>query len=229
MRRVLLVHSGPTFPSLVGRFGDFDRWFMRALEPLPIAWTVVRPFTGEPLPAPAGYDAVLMTGSLASITDRAPWMLDAERWVRHAVEGGTAFLGVCFGHQLLAHAFGARVVKNPRGIELGTVEIELTDEGRDDPLFEELPERLRVHETHEDMVVDLPAGVQRLAGNSWTPVQAIAVGDRARGVQFHPEMTEELLGAAARELGLHPASLGPAPDGARVLRAFLERVAPPLC
>jgi GMP synthase (glutamine-hydrolysing) len=222
--RVLLIHAGPTLPGLLSRFGDFDRWFTRALEPVPVGWTVVRPFLGEPLPAPRAFDAALMTGSLASVLDAAPWMLEAERWVRAAIEGGLPFLGVCFGHQLLCHAFGARVVRNPNGLELGTPAIALTDEGLRDPLLGALlSPSFRAHESHHDMATDLPPALRLLARNEWTPVQAVAAGERAWGVQFHPEMDEAILGAFAEALAQPATGIASMPEGPRLLRAFVER------
>jgi GMP synthase (glutamine-hydrolysing) len=95
-------------------------------------------------------------------------------------------LGVCFGHQLLARALGALVERNPKGPEVGTREIALTEEGRRDPLFSGLPAALLVQENHEDHVPAPPAGATVLARNDHTPVQAFALGG-IRSVQFHPE------------------------------------------
>ncbi len=222
VHRVLLIQAGRTLPTLAARFGDYDRWFARALDGAFVRWTVTRPFLGEPLPAPSSFDAVIMTGSKASVNDRAPWMPEAERWLRGAVDRGTPFLGVCFGHQMLAHAFGARIAPNPKGLEIGTVEVALNEEGRVDPLFAGLGTAIHAHQTHEEMAVELPPGVRLLASNACTPVQAIAVGPWARGVQFHPEMTEEIVREAASALGAAPAT-APSPDGPRLLRAFLAR------
>lgn len=222
-RRLLLIHAGPTLPSLARRHGDFDRWFLRALEGVDAAWTIVRPYHGEALPDPAPYSAVLMTGSHASVCDGAPWMADAERWVRDAVERETPFLGVCFGHQLLAHAFGARVVRNPRGLELGTCELALTAEGARDPLFAGLAPPFTAPEAHQDMAVDLPARVRLLASNDWTPVQAIAVGPYARGVQFHPEITPEILSDLALALTGESLPAREASLGAGLLAGFVNR------
>jgi GMP synthase (glutamine-hydrolysing) len=97
-------------------------------------------------------------------------------------------LGVCFGHQLVAHALGGRVERNPRGREAGTGEIRLTDAGRRDPLFAGLPPVLEVQQTHTDHVASLPDSAEVLAVNDFTPVQAFAVGDLMRCVQFHPEL-----------------------------------------
>ncbi|HEY3445173.1 MAG TPA: gamma-glutamyl-gamma-aminobutyrate hydrolase family protein [Myxococcales bacterium] len=222
-RRLLLIHAGPALPGVARRHGDFDRLFTHALEDLGAEWTIVRPFRGEALPNPTAFEAAFMTGSHASVRDRAPWMVDAERWLRDAVECRTPFLGVCFGHQLLAHAFGAQVVKNPRGLELGTREVELTAEGRSDPLFEGLEPELQVLESHEDEVTELPPRIRRLAGNAFTAVQAIAVGS-ARGVQFHPEFSPLLVRDLATELGLEPPAEQAPGVGAGLLRTFVERL-----
>ena len=90
---------------------------------------------------------------------------------------------------------GARVPqveRHPAGWELGTVEIELTDEGKSDPLFADVPGRFRVHTTHEDQVVAPPPGATVLARNDHSPFQALAVGDSVRTVQFHPEVDEPI-------------------------------------
>ncbi|MGC4117077.1 MAG: gamma-glutamyl-gamma-aminobutyrate hydrolase family protein [Myxococcales bacterium] len=222
-RRFLLIHAGPALPGVVRRHGDFDQLFTRALSDLGAEWTLVRPFRGEALPNPRAFDAAFMTGSHASVRDRAPWMVDAERWLREAVECLLPFLGVCFGHQILAHAFGAQVVKNPRGVELGTCEVELTEEGLADPLFAGLGPKVRVLESHEDMAIDLPPRIRRLAGNAFTPVQAIAVGS-ARGVQFHPEFTPELVRDLGAELGLAPPAEGTPEVGTALLKTFVQRL-----
>ena len=83
-------------------------------------------------------------------------------------------------------------MKNPRGWEIGTLDIHLHEEGRRDPLFHGLPATIRVNLTHEDMVCHetLPRErIRILAANPKTEVQALAVGDKIRGIQFHPEVT----------------------------------------
>jgi len=221
---LLLVHAGPALPALVARFGDFDRWFLEAVAPVPVRWTVVRPFAGEPLPDLDGLDGAIMTGSYASVRDRAPWMLRAEDWLRGVVARSFPFFGVCFGHQLLGSALGGRVVRNPRGLELGTVDITLTEAGRADPLFAGFGAGFEVHETHEDMVVDLPASVRVLAANPWTPVQALAAGACAWGVQFHPEFTRASLSEAAALHGGPVPRIAEAPESRRLLQAFVQRL-----
>ena len=223
MTRVLLIQSGQVTPALAERFGEFDRWFVRALEGSHVGWTVVRPFRGEALPDASAFDAVLMTGALESVTDGARWMPEAERWIRATVESGAPFLGVCFGHQALAHSFGAKVARNPTGLELGTREVELTQQGRADPLLGSLPARFVAHQTHEDAVLVLPPGLRRLARNDSSPVQAFAAGRRAWGVQFHPEMDEAMVLGLAEAFGRPAPATRPSPAGA-LLRTFVALI-----
>ncbi|BDG10877.1 type 1 glutamine amidotransferase [Anaeromyxobacter paludicola] len=183
MKRVVIAQTGSVGPDVSDLFGDFPDWFARLLrgraEPL------VARAPGD-LASLEPFDGVVVTGSFASVTAPEPWMdaLSAEL-LRIARE--RPVLGVCFGHQLLARALGGRVERNPRGLEAGACEVALTPAGRDDPLFDGVPDRFLAHELHEDHVAELPPGAVRLAGNAMSPVQAFRAGN-LRAVQFHPEI-----------------------------------------
>jgi GMP synthase (glutamine-hydrolysing) len=185
MRRVLILQAGSADPALRRRLGDYPAWFARLLGPT-VELRVVRPYA-EKLPALAPFAGVLMTGSPWSVTAPEPWMDAAASYMLDAARTRPV-LGVCFGHQLLARALGGRVEKNPLGREAGTARVSLTPAGQRDPLFAGLPTTFAVQQTHEDHVALLPPGATLLAGNRFSPVQAFAVGEAVRCVQFHPEM-----------------------------------------
>jgi GMP synthase (glutamine-hydrolysing) len=172
-------------------------------------------------------------------------MLAAAEWLRAQAERGTPVLGVCFGHQLLAEAYGGAVARSPRGREIGTIRCTLTAAGRADPLFAGLPAAFDAQATHEDEVVRLPAGAELLATNGWSRVQAFRLGRNVRAVQFHPEMDAgsmaatvsaraEPLAAEARRRGEDAAAalralragIRPTPLAARVLASFVRRFVP---
>jgi GMP synthase (glutamine-hydrolysing) len=139
---------------------------------------------------PRDYAGIVVTGSSASLVAPAPWMDDAADLMVRAHDAGTPVLGVCFGHQLLGYAFGGRVIRNPLGWEMGSFDVEVAAGARGDALFADLPATLRVNLVHQDVVESPPAAAVRvLASNPRTPIQALAVGDHVRGVQFHPEFT----------------------------------------
>jgi GMP synthase-like glutamine amidotransferase len=156
---------------------------------------------GEPLPDPVGFDAVVcMGGPMGAYEDeRIPWLAGEKRAIAAAVRDGVPFWGVCLGVQLLAASLGARVYPGPKA-EVGLLPVELTDEGRADPVFGALPTSLLTLQWHGD-TFDLPEGAVRLAGSTAYPNQAFRVGAAAYGVQFHLEVSPEL----AREWAEVPA------------------------
>ena len=127
-------------------------------------------------------------------------------------------------------SFGARVVQNPRGWEIGSHAIEVNEPGRADRLFEGLGSRLRVNLTHRD-IVD-PASLagtrlENLAASERCAVQALAVDDHVRAVQFHPEITGAICKAyllarrhLVEDVGELLAGAGDSADGVAVLRNF---------
>lgn len=141
----------------------------------------------------AGLDqlsAIVITGSSASVTKRDPWMLRAGDYLRAAVESGVPVLGICFGHQLLAEALGGAVQVNPSGREIGTVEVELCG---DDPVLDSGERPFLANMSHVDSVVRLPQGARPLARTQLEPHAAARLGERAWGVQFHPEFDGEVM------------------------------------
>jgi len=156
---------------------------------------------GEPLPDWRDFDGVLGMGGPMGAGDDAehPWLEAERRLVAETVAQGHPFLGVCLGVQLLAAALGAPVYAAERA-EVGLLEVELTAEGRDDPLFAGFDERFLSLQWHGD-TFDLPPGAARLASSPLASNQAFRAGQRAYGVQFHLEVT----GQMAREWGEIPA------------------------
>lgn len=124
-------------------------------------------------------------------TDRYPFLAAEVQWIQQAVARSIPLLGICLGSQLLAKACGARVYPNAVK-EIGWYEVELTPAARDDWLFAECPPRPTVFQWHGD-TFDLPAGAVLLATGPLCRHQAFRVGSRAYGLQFHIEMTAELI------------------------------------
>ncbi len=233
--RILIVKAGTAAPEIVREHGDYDEWFIRVLGK-PERFTVVAAFREEPLPDPKPFDAVIVTGSPLSVCEPAPWMTSTAVTLREWAEGGRALLGVCFGHQLLSHAFGTPVIRNPNGREIGAIDVALTPEGRADPLFEGLGASIHIHATHTDIPSGVPAGTRLLATNANTKPQALWFGPRARGVQFHPELRPETMIAllrSRREILAREGIDGPEREravssegvGPAILKRFEERFA----
>lgn len=227
MKRVLLLKPGVTSSKAV--LGDYEDWFGAATEGL-AAMVPCELHAGAALPRRSGFDAIIMSGSPLSVTALTPWMREAADFMLEAADAGVPVLGVCFGHQLLGWRLGATVRKNPRGLELGTVAIDLTEDGRADPLFDGLPARPLVQATHFDEVAALPPAAALLATNEACDVQAFGVGTTLRAVQFHPEMNAASIGYVIRnERALDAqtrarlsSQVGDAPWGTTMLRNFVS-------
>ena len=100
------------------------------------------------------------------------------------------FLGCCYGIGTLGRAVGA-VVDRAHSEPVGAVTVELTDDGRNDPLFAGLPGSFEAFGGHKEAASQLPRGVVRLASSRGCPVQAFRVGANVYATQFHPELDVE--------------------------------------
>jgi GMP synthase (glutamine-hydrolysing) len=185
---------------------------------------------GAQLPPAERFAGVIVTGSASSVTERAPWMLRAEEYLARAVQREHPVLGICFGHQLLGQALGGLVERNPGGREMGTVELRIT---ADDPILDRKIEPALAHATHVDSVTVLPPGAQVLATTALEPHAALRFGERAWGVQFHPEFDQlvmgeyietraELLAQEGRDPAALLAAIRAAEAGTLVLRRFVQ-------
>jgi GMP synthase (glutamine-hydrolysing) len=147
--------------------------------------------SGEPLPDWREFAAVVaMGGAMGAYDDeRYAWLGPEKRLIAEAVAAGKPYWGVCLGAQLLAASLGAKVAPGPRA-ELGVLDVTLTPEAREDPVFAEAPARFRTLQWHGD-TYELPAGAVRLAGSELYEQQAFALG-RAYALQFHLEVDAEL-------------------------------------
>jgi len=231
MSRPLIVKTGETLPEIRELRGDFEDWIIAGMGLERTEVGVAEVYRGDPLPDPRLPSCVVVTGSSSMVTDREPWSERTAAWLREAASADTPLLGICYGHQLLAHALGGAVADNPSGREVGTVELELQSGAERDPLLSTLSQGERVHVTHVQSVVALPPGARLLASTRLDPLHAFAIGDRIFGVQFHPEfdadvMRRYLKGRRERieSEGIDVDALlevvADAPGGSRLLRRF---------
>jgi len=134
------------------------------------------------LPAAASEcDAYVVTGSAAGVNDGLDWVDALAAFLRSA-RGHARLIGICFGHQAIAHAFGGVVIKAPQGWGLGLSRYDLTV-----PVAG-LEGGIAAMASHQDQVTHPPAGARVLASSAFTPCAALAYADGAAlTLQFHPE------------------------------------------
>jgi GMP synthase (glutamine-hydrolysing) len=192
-RRAIIVKAGEKIASLVTTPGDYEDWIAAGIKAALPQVRVIDVVRGETLPPLEEASAVVITGSGAMVTVRAPWMEQSAAWLREAVAAKVPVLGICFGHQLLAHALGGEVGYNTRGVEVGTTTIRLTDTAQTDPLFASLPPAFAAQVSHRQSVLRLPRGARLLARSNKDPHQAFAYDRCAWGLQFHPEFDDAIV------------------------------------
>jgi len=145
------------------------------------------------LPDPTRYTAIVVLGGAAHVYDRHryPYTVHEEAYLHQAIKQGIPYLGMCLGGQLLAHAIQAEVKKLPKA-HIGFVRIQFTEEGSHDPLYQGFAGFQQAFQWHEDGF-QLPQGAVSLAYHTEGFNQAFRYGERAYGLQYHCELTEELL------------------------------------
>lgn len=180
--RIGLLETGEPPGDLLNAFGGYGAMFQALLGEGHVyrAYDVQR---GE-LPAdPAENDAYVITGSAAGVYDPLPWIEPLKAFLRRA-KGETPLVGVCFGHQVMAEAFGGKVVKSEKGWGVGLHAYQVTElapwmDGAD---------AVAVPASHQDQVVEPPPGARVLAGSAFTPYGMLSYDEaRAISMQFHPE------------------------------------------
>jgi GMP synthase (glutamine-hydrolysing) len=178
-RALAIVHQRDAGPGV----------FAEAASARGVALETWHPAEGEPAPADlATYDAVLTFGGAmhADQEEPHPWLRQEKNLLTELLEAGTPLLGVCLGSQLLAEA-GGGAARRARDPEIGWLEVELTSEGRADPLLGALAPRFEAFQWHSYEAAVPPAAVE--LARSPVCLQAYRLADRAWGIQFHAEVS----------------------------------------
>lgn len=194
LRVLIIEHERTADAALVGE----------CLDAANVESTVVGPEIGVAIPASAdGFDGIIVLGGSPGPGDDtdAPWLPGVRELMAQALEASTPLLGICLGAQLLAHVAGGTVREIAGGPEIGLVELQLTDEGRKDPLLGGIGDTANALQWHWLEVSSLPPGSTVLCSSTECENQAFRVGANAWGVQFHMEA----LARTARQWSLESA------------------------
>ncbi|MEO8160930.1 MAG: glutamine amidotransferase [Arenimonas sp.] len=233
MKPFLILEAGRPIDPL-RRHGSFGHWIRVAAGLHGREVRHCHIIDGEALPArPGDFAGVLISGSGAMVTEHADWSERSAEWLRSAAHEGVPLFGICYGHQLLAHALGGEVGYNPRGREIGTVPVKLHGPAQADALFGGLGEAMPAQTTHRQSVLKLPPQAELLASSALDACQAFRWGESVWGVQFHPEFSTALMRSyilARREALVEEGtchrslleSVRPAPQARRVLDRFVR-------
>lgn len=180
---VAILETGAPPSSLIPRFGSYPDMLRRLLgsDYVGVSYDVAN---GH-LPAdPLDHSAYLITGSAAGVYDDLPWIWGLKQFLREA-KGKAGLIGICFGHQLMAEAFGGRVAKSDKGWGIGLQEFRVFEHAS---WMDEGDDRIRVPVSHQDQVIDQPPCSTILAGSDFCDIGCLRYDDQpAISFQFHPE------------------------------------------
>lgn len=166
--------------------GVYQQMFERLLSPHLPGLRVTRfdAQSGELPDDPRVCDAWITTGSRASVYDDAEWIRAAERFIRSVADSDRPFIGICFGHQLLARTLGAEVKRAPGGWGVGVLPMSVV---RREEWMVPARDIVRMQYMHADQVSELPEGAALLGEAPHCPVAMFQYGPRMLGIEAHPE------------------------------------------
>jgi len=190
--KLAILEAGAPPPALEERFGRYPAMFEKLLGLEARSYDV----QAGALPPDVGrHDAYLVTGSAAGVYDDLPWIPKLITFLR-AAKGRARLVGICFGHQVMAEAFGGRVEKSAKGWGAGLHAYPIVAR----PAWLDGPPLVSAPASHQDQVVSQPPGTEIVASSLFTPYAALAWTDfSAISFQFHPEFSPDFAKALIAE------------------------------
>ena len=176
MTRIGLLECDHVDERLASIAGDYRDMFGRLLSPHGLDLTPVDARNGTLPSGPTDFEGYVITGSRLSAYDDEPWIQELSAFVRDVAGAEVPVIGICFGHQLLAHALGGEVRKATSGWGVGPHEVAGTDGANWVLQF-----------MHQDQVIRVPDNGRVVGASDHCPVAMMQVGDRVLGIQAHPE------------------------------------------
>jgi len=182
-----ILETGAPPGDLRDKFGDYPQMFRALLGAEAYDYAVYDATAGELPDRPQDCDAYLITGSPAGVYDPLPWIPGLQRFLLDA-KGKAGLVGVCFGHQIMAQAFGGKAAKAPVGWGVGLHDYQVAHA---EPWMGGA-RSFRGAASHQDQVLEPPPGARIVAGSPFTPYGMLAYDDQpAISLQLHPEFAPD--------------------------------------
>ncbi|MFA7679847.1 MAG: glutamine amidotransferase [Pigmentiphaga sp.] len=187
---LLVIQTGRPPERILADHGPFSAMIQRISRVPLSALEVVDVHEGGLLPAPHSVAGAVISGSAAMVSDREPWSEQTAQWIRDAFQQQVPMFGICYGHQLMAHALGGQVGYHPQGREIGTRAIHRSADTPEQPA---LPACFTAHLIHQQTVSQAPAQARILASNDHDAHQLLHYGADTWSTQFHPEFDAQIM------------------------------------
>ena len=222
--RICILRTDEVLADFQPQFGDYPQMFMRIFREVAPDCEFACVDVREGVPSEITCDAYLITGSRHSVYEPLPWIPPLVQFLREVLVSGRKILGICFGHQLMAHYFGGEVAQAAQGWAVGgqantiSRHLQCMDDGAD---------TVRLLSSHKDQVQKLPPDGEVYLTSDICPIAGFTVGEQIITVQGHPEFVKpysealmtfrrEILGETVFQSGID--SLSENTDEHRVVR-----------
>lgn len=191
--RICILENGLTPDDLIDEFGSYPSMIEKWLSPfLPEAtFTYLSVVRGETLPAPDDFEGFILTGSKHSTYERSPWMLELIALLQRLRQKRIPVFGICFGHQIMADAYGGLNAKSDKGWGVGAQQYTYD--------IPDLPACNASFVFHQDQVQSIPPQATRIGGSTHCENGVFSYSFPAISVQYHPEFSSEYTQALAKK------------------------------
>jgi GMP synthase-like glutamine amidotransferase len=185
-----LLETDTLYDDLIPDYGSYGQMFAAFFDRLDggLKYRYYQAKEGELPRAANECDAYLITGSKAGVYDSDPWIGGLQSWIADFHQQGAKLIGICFGHQIIAHSLGGRAAKSTKGWGVGVHPCELID-----PINSAEQSELNLLYSHQDQVETLPPNAQLIASSDFCQYAAFKIDHRVLSFQGHPEFTPEYL------------------------------------
>jgi GMP synthase (glutamine-hydrolysing) len=194
---IIILQTGQAIPSVFKKYGDFDDYFIQAMDIDKSRTKTYRVFEQLKFPDPQTIAGIIVTGSGAMVTQELDWSEKTIDWLKPFLVKDIPILGVCYGHQMLAKLLGGTVNWNPNGREIGEINLDFNQDLKPDPLFKGITptkkNSLTFFATHQQSVTTLPDNVKLLGSTKLDPNHCFRYKKHIWGLQFHPEFSAQII------------------------------------
>jgi GMP synthase-like glutamine amidotransferase len=185
-----ILQTDNVSPMFRDDHGDYPEMFQTLFGAVDDTLRFTQYDTQTGVPASIDCDVYLITGSKCSVYDDLPWISSLVDFIGEVLAAEKKIIGICFGHQLMAHFFGGRVAPAAAGWAVGVHTSEVVERKRWMGGMGEMGESIALLSSHKDQVQELPGDAELYLTNVVCPIAGFTVADQVITVQGHPEFNK---------------------------------------